>query len=58
MMSDTSVLDVPSEVDPVEEADKLIEEHRMREGWIDAEVSILLRALVSLREHLRDEHGY
>lgn len=57
-MSDTSVLDVPSEVDPVEEADKLIEGHQMREGWIDAEVSILLRALVSLREHLRVEHGY
>lgn len=57
-MSDTSVLDVPSEVDPVEEADKLIEGHQMRAEWFGPEVSILLRALVNLREHLRDEHGY
>ncbi len=57
-MSDTSVLDVPSEVDPVEEADKLIERHRIRAEWFGPEASLLLRALVSLREHLRDEHGY
>lgn len=55
-MSDVSFLDLPTEVDPVEEADKLIEEYRIKEGWlVDPR---LLRTLVSLREHLRDEHGY
>ena len=60
-MSDTHILDIPSEIDPVEEADIVINAYRVcKEGGlvISDEEQFLLAKFISLREFIREEMGY
>lgn len=60
-MADASILDIPTEIDPVEEADIVIAGYRhflQAGGKLPMNESFLLEKFIDLRQFIKEEMGY